>query len=452
MHAGPCPVGGFERGAIGGMSETAGTSPETHRLHGLDALRAAAMMLGVWLHAGLPYIYGIPDFYWAINDPNKSDLIDHSITLIHAWRMEVFFMLSGFFTAMLVVKRGAARTARQRVLRIVIPFVLAVLLIQPLCALLWGYGYSVQWGFPAGRSMMNVLKASWGIDVPGVPSRLISLWHLWFLYVLVWLIAAGLLIQWVAPSPLRRVGHNTGLWLGKVIGSWWGAVFLAVPVGSMLLMHSPTGAETNETIVPNWATLAYYALPFGCGWLIYPARERLALLARRWWVPMLFGLVIAFPVYLYADSLGALGAGATAGPYLLAIASHALMTTGLGLGLIGLSMRLLSNPGPRVERAVRYGSDMAYWVYLVHLPVVVLFGILLVGWQAPAMVKMPLIVTGSGLLLALSYQLVVRHTPVGWLLNGRRDRQSTPGSRPVGPAMKPEDSLESGEKLGDPVG
>ncbi|MEM9373447.1 MAG: acyltransferase family protein [Planctomycetota bacterium] len=416
------------------------------RLHGLDALRAVAMMLGVWLHAGLPYISGLPPFYWAIDDPNKSDLIDHSITLIHAWRMEVFFLLSGFFTAMLVVRRGVRGTAWQRVLRIVFPFVLAVLLIQPMCAAIWGYGYSVQWGFPAKTAVTNVLKTSWGIDVPGVPSNLISLWHLWFLYVLIWLIAVGLVMQKAAPPALRRAGHSVGTWLGAVIGSWWGALFLAVPVGSMLLLHGPTGADTNETIVPNWSTLAYYALPFGCGWLIYPARERLASLARLWWVPMGYGLLIAFPLYLYADSLGALGMDATAGPYLLAIGSHALMTTGLGLGMIGLSMRLLASPGPRTERLVRYGSDMAYWVYLAHMPVVVGLGILVLEWQVPALAKMGVVLTGSGIVLIVSYQFLVRHTLVGRLLNGPRARRV--GSRPVNPP----DSLERGANMGDPVG
>src|SRR5690606_24082607 len=101
------------------------------RLHALDALRAVAMVLGVWLHAALPYVAGIPPFFWAASDPRKSDLIGFFVTLIHSWRMEVFFLLSGFFTAMLVIRRGAKSTFFQRFKRIVIPFVLAMVIIQP---------------------------------------------------------------------------------------------------------------------------------------------------------------------------------------------------------------------------------------------------------------------------------------------------------------------------------
>ena len=88
------------------MSHVTDVSPAQARLHGLDALRAVAMMLGVWLHTGMAYIGGLPPFFWAIDDPDKSPLISHSIAVIHSWRMETFFLLSGFFTAMLVAKRG----------------------------------------------------------------------------------------------------------------------------------------------------------------------------------------------------------------------------------------------------------------------------------------------------------------------------------------------------------
>jgi len=416
------------------------------RLHGLDALRAVAMMLGVWLHAGMPYITGLPPFFWAINDPDKSGVIGHSITLVHSWRMETFFLLSGFFTAMLIAKRGAIKTARQRAFRIALPFVAALVIIQPMCAALWGLGYSAQWGFPAGTAVTTMLKTSWGIPVQGSMHEFVRLWHLWFLYELIWFVAVGLLIHAACPGVVRRAGHGFGLWLGRVVGSWWGALLLALPVGTMLLLHHPSGATPNTTLVPNWSSMAYFALPFACGWLIYPAREHLNKLARMWWCPMGIGLLIAFPVYLWSIRAGALGLEAETGPNLIGTGSHALMTTGLGLGMIGLSLRLLAHPGPRTERFVRYGSDMAYWVYLAHMPVVVGFGILLVDWRVPALVKMTIVLLASGLVLLASYQLLVRHTPIGRLLNGRRGKW---GAKNHPRAVIPPVPLEPGTKMVD---
>ena len=105
----------------------------TERLHALDALRAVAMMLGVWLHAALPFVAGVPFFFWPFLEPTKSAPIAHSVTIIHSWRMETFFLLSGFFTAMLVARRGGMATLRQRAARVLVPFVIAMVTIQPLC-------------------------------------------------------------------------------------------------------------------------------------------------------------------------------------------------------------------------------------------------------------------------------------------------------------------------------
>ncbi|MFK7883553.1 MAG: acyltransferase family protein [Phycisphaerales bacterium] len=405
------------------MSNENAQPTANRRLHGLDALRAVAMMLGVWLHAGMPYIKGLPPFFWAIDDPDKSETIGLSISFVHSWRMETFFLLSGFFTAMLVARRGLLSTARQRTLRIALPFVAAVIVIQPMCAALWGMGYSAQWGWPIGNTVPMMLKTSWNIPVDGSPHELVRLWHLWFLYELIWFVAAGLLVCSVAPGWLRRFANAFGGALGYIVGSWWGAAVLAIPVAAALLMHSPSGASPNTTLVPNWSSMAYYALPFFCGWLIYPARHQLDRLARWWWCPMAMGLLIAFPLFIGASREGALGWDPPVGAYRVGIAAHALMTTGFGFGMIGLFLRLLASPGPRVERIVRYVSDMAYWVYLAHMPIVVGLGILLVDWRAPALLKMGVVLAGSGLVLLLSYQFMVRYTVIGRLLNGPRGRR-----------------------------
>ncbi|MEL6739489.1 MAG: acyltransferase family protein, partial [Planctomycetota bacterium] len=121
------------------------------RLHALDALRAVAMLLGVWLHAAIPYVEGVPPGFWAVTGKEPSALAGLSVLLIHSCRMQVFFLVSGFFTAMLVARRGAGGMLRNRALRIGLPFVLAMLTIQPICAVVWGVGYASQSGEPFAR-------------------------------------------------------------------------------------------------------------------------------------------------------------------------------------------------------------------------------------------------------------------------------------------------------------
>ena len=70
------------------------TPAPTERLHALDALRAVAMMLGVWLHAALPFVAGVPFFFWPFLEQTKSTPLARSVTVIHAWRMETAVALA----------------------------------------------------------------------------------------------------------------------------------------------------------------------------------------------------------------------------------------------------------------------------------------------------------------------------------------------------------------------
>lgn len=97
------------------------------RRHDLDAVRALAMLLGIALHASLSFAT-IP---WIVQDTRQSDAFTLFFLAIHGFRMPLFFLVSGFFTAMLWRRRGLRALLRQRVTRIVLPLVLGGLTIIP---------------------------------------------------------------------------------------------------------------------------------------------------------------------------------------------------------------------------------------------------------------------------------------------------------------------------------
>jgi hypothetical protein len=73
---------------------------------------------------------------------------------------------------------------------------------------------------------------------------------------------------------------------------------------------------------------------------------------------------------------------------------------------------------------VRYLSDSAYWMYLTHLTLVIALQGLVRTWELPALLKFSLIVLTTGAILLILYQLVVRYTVIGTMLNGKRTRPS----------------------------
>ena len=91
--------------------------PMIERRHDLDALRAIAMLLGIVLHAALSFS-PIP---WTVKDSQTSEVYSVLFAALHGFRMPLFFMLSGFFTAMLWRKRGLASLIKHRFKRIFLP-------------------------------------------------------------------------------------------------------------------------------------------------------------------------------------------------------------------------------------------------------------------------------------------------------------------------------------------
>ena len=89
-------------------------------------------------------------------------------------------------------------------------------------------------------------------------------------------------------------------------------------------------------------------------------------------------------------------------------------------GLMGLFRWIAS----RESFAFRYVSDASYWMYLVHLPLVIAGQMLVVGWPIHYHLKFLLVSCGVTVVLLATYQFGVRYTIIGGMLNGPRTRSS----------------------------
>ena len=134
---------------------------EKKRYHDLDALRATAMLLGILLHGVISFM---GEKYWPIQDtqspywevPAEIHEAGSAIGMelpeefspykfvfmqaIHGFRMPLFFVVSGFFAAMLWRQRGMKEMLKHRAKRILLPlFTLgAVMIIATWIAMITG--------------------------------------------------------------------------------------------------------------------------------------------------------------------------------------------------------------------------------------------------------------------------------------------------------------------------
>ena len=124
-----------------GMTNAETLAAGIARRHDLDALRAFAMLLGIVLHGALAFIPGA----WVVTDVSvegDGTLFAWLTMAIHGFRMPLFFLMSGFFTAMLWRQRGLRALVRQRAQRLLLPLAIAMFTVIPLTAAAWTYAAS----------------------------------------------------------------------------------------------------------------------------------------------------------------------------------------------------------------------------------------------------------------------------------------------------------------------
>ncbi|MCA8942414.1 MAG: acyltransferase family protein [Planctomycetes bacterium] len=382
------------------------TTPGHQRLHSLDALRAWMMLLGIVLHGVLTY--GTIDYgeAWPLKDRNTNIVWDLTVFTIHVFRMPVFFVLAGFFTALLVERRGLLAMLRNRALRIGVPFVVFLLVLFPLIAA--GYSYAlvrIQWH----GTHEAALRAAWNAIASVDTWQSVRTMHLWFLYYLLHFYVTVAVLRAVIPIALRdRIRDLFGALLSS-------RARMLVPAGATMITLIPMrsgGLDTDPDFVIWPRTYIAYLVFFGFGYLLHAHRDRLSEFGRGAWRSTLLGLTFLVVSGAAAEA----AADGTAGARALRIVAGGLATWSLVFGSIGLSLRYGGHANPRT----RYVVDASYWIYLVHLPLCFWLPGLFANFDVSAIAKAPLVIAVMTPILFVSYHILVRSTWIGTMLNGRR--------------------------------
>ena len=179
--------------------------------------------------------------------------------------------------------------------------------------------------------------------------------------------------------------------------------------------------------LPPLRLLGLFGLFFAFGWLLFCRREVLEGFERPVWIFLAAGF-ICFVGYLVFFELGCnpnpgrTCSGTSVVLHLGAVVFLSLSMWFLAYGLFGLFLRYMNHPSPRW----RYMADASYWIYIVHVPLVIVLPLLLVNVSAPGIVKAALVVTMATGLILVTYRYFVRSTFIGEQLNGRRFPLATP--------------------------
>ena len=383
----------------------------SERLHGLDALRGTALLLGVVLHASMSYF---PVTIWIVPDTDNSPVAGAIFFAIHLFRMTSFFLIAGLFAHMMLGRRGTVGFIRDRLSRIAGP--LATFWFPVLAAII------------AGLIWMAAIRNGGTIPTDGPPPPPLTLetfplTQLWFLWVLLILYVGLLVLR--APFALLDRESNWGRVVDRITGALigpWTPVVMAAPL-ALAFWLAPGwtpffGIPTPDTgLVPNAVALTAFGSAFGLGVLLDRRRDLLGRIERLWPVFTVMGVGVGTAALIMVGGPVPDLAPVTETALKARLAAvMALAVFASTFAVLSLALRFAS--GHSAVR--RYLADASYWVYIVHLPLVMVGQILVVNQIWPWFIKFGVVIGGTLTISLLTYELLVRHSFVGGWLNGRR--------------------------------
>ena len=365
----------------------------TERLHSLDFLRAFALLMGVLLHVLMLFLEPFDG-----SEPRLGASI--IFIWIHTWRMPLFMLLAGFFTALSLSKRNTGNYAFNRLIRLGVPLLLLWSVIPAIdeeASRLFRVPELIYWLF---------------YDVPFK----FRLDHLWFLYYLLIFYSVLLLVKTAVPFIYSFI-LGFELSLSRVLVFWLPILILLSP------LNKPTGGILgNDPVIfgeINLGSMLFMASFFMIGMQAYKSSQFLENLQRiRFWLPSLivFSLI---PIGLLAWG------GVKDEPFVFSGLLELWIVNSLSgsaalllvLSIIGLAMHKISSSG----QILRWLVKLSYPIYVFHLMFVISVSGTLMFFGINDWLVV-LLGFASGILFPLViYYAIISWTPLDWVFNGYKN-------------------------------
>jgi peptidoglycan/LPS O-acetylase OafA/YrhL len=388
------------------------------RLHYIDWLRVLAVLLLFPFHT-LRVFNADDPFY--VKAAHLSGVVSHVLDFISVWHMPLLFVLAGASTYFALGKRTSGQYRRERLARLLVPFIFGIFVLIP--PQTW-YGGRFNSGY--AQSFWHYIVSGdflkWNIKDGGDYYGGFGIGHLWFILIL-------FLLAMIALPLFSRTRKGRG---GELLRSF--SRRLAHPTGwlvaAFLLM---VGAAVPDPIgLRPFYYLVFFVLGYAivCGPEFMESAQRYRLPALTigvalsvWWVSGGDALRDSLPSPSFQS--GALTMVGTLASWLVIV------------GLLGYGRRYLDRPSP----ALAYLSEGSYPVYIIHQTVIVIAAVYIVRLATTEPLQwLTLLVVSVAGTFAL-YEVVRRFAVTRYLFGMRPAKKQSErrvvGSSPVAPPAVP---------------
>lgn len=387
------------------------------RLYYLDWLQVLAV-LGVFLfHALHPFdeLGG-----WIIKDTGTTWVLNFFGGFFYPWGMPFFFFMAGAASWFSLKKRSAQRYARERFLRLLIPFVVGSIFLTPIQAFyemrhkgIWAGDSLIEFIFNTDALRLHYAEVRPLIFGPEIFNRLgVHLWFVGFLF------AFSLLALPIFSWLKRESGKRFAAWLAALANRRGGLLVFIIPLFlTRFILQQGTPSDDY-----GWVDFIYFLIFFIAGFIIM-ANENFARVIRRDWrlnlalgiicTSFLFSVAADVPIYDWMVARGPM--------FYTTWTLWALNSWCWTLVMLYIGMRFLNKPNNWLE----YCREATYPFFFVHQPVIVFIAFYAVQWEVHLPIKLLVVVIGSFVLSLGACTPFVRFNPLRALFGMKPKQKKT---------------------------
>ena len=360
---------------------------KTLRYHNLDFLRAFAMMMGLVMHA--PLLFWQPDFAKVFGIENiapAEEWINIIGRYINNWRMPLFFLLSGFFSILIIKRKGTSQFIRDRVVRV------------GLTCLVFSSLYDIA----DGRFDFTTH-------------------HLWFLYeLIIFVFCFSFLYRTKTIKDLFDRKISTQIFL--ILFVW---LVATVPVANILnnWWHPLAWKPSTTYFDLKLGNLVYYFSYFLIGVIFY-SNQHIFTKLKDGKTILIIGMlaVLAFLLrvqseYLIVGDAHLKDLAQMQFDPVMVICNSLLIgvnTILWCLFFIGLTSKFIASG----SAILRWFVELSYPIYIIHIIPIVMMSALFyrAGFSQPIVFVLTII--AGFIVCVILYYILIKFTPLNWLING----------------------------------
>ncbi len=355
----------------------------------IDWIRNIAILMLFIYHTAVIFA-DFGDFYIKAEDSNLfSNLF---ILLTFSWYMPLLFFLAGASTYFALQRRSGGQYIKERVKRLLIPFIFGIVVIVPpqtYLARLWRGETHINYFRHLAQFFTNVSDFM-GFDGKFSPA------HLWFIVFLFIISIAGV---YIIKGLKTTVGEFILEKIKPILLGKQGILWLLFLIVAMEFIPSVGG----KGMITN-------LLLFILGYITYSDKDYLTQISKYRRTFFISNIIIIILGACYSLAIRNMLQGEL-GYILDTIIKNILLIT-MGITIIGYSIRYLN----KEHKLLFYLNKASFPVYILHQTILLLIAFYIMPLMLPAWISMPLIIGSSFGMTFCAYEVCKRIKPISILL------------------------------------